>query len=139
MKKYVFRSVDEYLASQPAQARHVLKSVRRIVRSALPQADEVISYKMPAYKIKGTVVLYFAGWKHHYSVYPAGARLVEAFKDELMRYKLSKGTIRFPLSEPIPEKLVARIAKFRAKESTGRENTRPRKNLIARKTKDLNL
>ena len=139
MKEHDFRSVDEYLASQPAQVRHVLKSVRRIVRSALPQADEVISYKMPAYKIKGTVVLYFAGWKQHYSVYPAGARLVEAFKDELMRYKLNKGTIRFPLSEPIPEKLIARIAKFRAKESTERKNTGPKQNLIAQKNKDLNL
>ena len=131
MKKNDFKSVDEYLALQPEQARHVLSSLRRIIRRALPHAEEVISYKIPAYKIQGTVVLYFAGWKQHYSLYPAGPRLVQAFKTELARYQLSKGTIRFPLSEPIPGKLIERIAKFRAQESAQREKTRHKKHLIA--------
>ena len=59
-------------------------------------------------------MLFFAGWKQHYSLYPATRRVVEAFKDDLAPYEVSKGTIRFPLSEPVPVKLIGRIAKFRA-------------------------
>jgi uncharacterized protein YdhG (YjbR/CyaY superfamily) len=66
-------------------------------------------------------VLHFAGWKRHYSLYPAGRRLVEAFQDELAPYEVNKGTIRFPLSQPVPVKLIGRMAKFRAKEVAGRE------------------
>jgi uncharacterized protein YdhG (YjbR/CyaY superfamily) len=94
----------------------VLKRVRSIIRKAVPGADEVISYQIPAYKLHGRTVLYFAAWKEHYSVYPSNTRLVAAFKNELAGYQLSKGTIRFPLSEPVPVKLIEGIAKFRAKE-----------------------
>ena len=76
----------------------------------------MISYQIPAYKLHGRPVLFFAAWKEHYSLYPSNARLVAAFKDQLSKYELSKGTIRFPLSEPVPVKLIERIAKFRAKE-----------------------
>jgi uncharacterized protein YdhG (YjbR/CyaY superfamily) len=69
---------------------------------------------MPAYKLHGEVILYFAGWKRHYSLYPAGPHLIAAFKDELASWKVGKGTIRFPLSEPVPNKLIADIAKFRS-------------------------
>ena len=96
-------------------ARVVLKRVRTTIRKALPGAVEVISYKIPAYKLRGGVVLYVAGWKQHY--YPAGERLVVAFKDQLASYSVSKGTIRFPFSEPVPAKLIKRIAKFRAEET----------------------
>ena len=84
---------------------------------ALPGADEVISYEIPTYKLHGGAVLYFAGWKQHYSLYPAGENLVAAFQHELASYKVNKGTIRFPLSEPVPVKLIERIAKFRASEA----------------------
>ncbi|MBV9155669.1 MAG: DUF1801 domain-containing protein, partial [Acidobacteriaceae bacterium] len=77
-------------------------------------------YKIPAYKLDGEIVLYFAGWKRHYSLYPAGEHLVEAFQHQLARYELSKGTIRFPLSEPVPAKLIEQIAKFRARELSRR-------------------
>jgi uncharacterized protein YdhG (YjbR/CyaY superfamily) len=97
--------------------------VRRAIRKALPKAEEVISYKIPAYKLHGGVVLYFAGWKQHYSLYPAGDRLVAAFKDELTPYKISKGTIRFPLGKPVPVKMIERIAKFRATEIAKRDRT----------------
>lgn len=90
--------------------------MRSAIRKALPKAEEVISYKIPAYKLHGEVVVYFAGWKQHYSLYPAGDRLVAVFKDELMPYKVSKGTIRFPLGKPVPVKLIERIAKFLAAE-----------------------
>jgi uncharacterized protein YdhG (YjbR/CyaY superfamily) len=85
----------------------------------------VISYKIPAYRVHGGIVLYFAGWKEHYSLYPAGKRLVRAFKDQLASYKVSKGTIRFPLFEPVPVKLLGRIAKFRAKEAVQQKKSQP--------------
>jgi uncharacterized protein YdhG (YjbR/CyaY superfamily) len=116
MAKTDFKSVDEYIASQPEAVQGVLERVRSIIRKAVPGAEEVISYQIPAYKVRGGRVLYFAGWKKHYSLYPATEQLVAALRDELAPYELRKGTIRFPLSEPIPVKLIERIAKFRAKE-----------------------
>lgn len=121
MTKTDFKNVDEYIAAQPEAGQGILRAVRSAIRKALPKAEEVISYKMPAYKLKGAVVLYFAGWKQHYSLYPAGDRLVAAFKDELTPYKISKGTIRFPLGKPVPVKLIERIAKFRATEIVKRD------------------
>jgi uncharacterized protein YdhG (YjbR/CyaY superfamily) len=108
-----FQSVDDYIAAQPEAVRGVLEKVRTAIRKALPGADEVISYQIPAYKIGGRAVIYFAGWKSHYSLYPATADLVRAFSDQLASYELSKGTIRFPLGERVPAGLIARIAKFR--------------------------
>ena len=116
MAKNNFKSVDEYIASQPEAVQNILGRVRSTIRKALPGAEEVISYQIPAYKLHGGVVLYFAGWKQHYSLYPAGERIVAAFKDELASYEVEKGTIRFPLSQPVPVKLIGRIAKLRAKE-----------------------
>ena len=121
MAKTDFNSVDEYIASQPEAARDKLERVRSIIRKALPEAEETISYRIPAYKLDGKAVIYFAGWKRHYSLYPATAQLVAACKDELAPYEVEKGTIRFPLSEPVPVKLIGRIAKFRAEEAAGRK------------------
>jgi uncharacterized protein YdhG (YjbR/CyaY superfamily) len=116
MAKINFTSVDDYLELQPWAARGVLETVRGAIRKAVPGAEEVISYQMPAYKLTAGIVIYFAGWKKHYSLYPASAELVEAFKEELAGYEISKGTIRFPLSLPVPVKLIGNIVKFRAKE-----------------------
>ena len=116
MAKTDFKSVDEYIASQPEAVRGVLKRVRSTIRKAVPGAEEVISYKIPAYKLHGRPVLYFAGWSQHYSLYPCNDRIVAAFKDDLAPYAVNKGTIRFPLSEPVPVKLIEGIAKFRARE-----------------------
>ena len=122
MAKTGFKSVDEYIRSQPEAVQGILGRVRSAIRKAVPGAEEGISYKIPTYKLHGGAVLYFAGWKQHYSLYPAKERLVAAFKDELAPYKVDKGTIRFPLSQPVPVKLIGRIAKFRAKEAAEREN-----------------
>ena len=119
-----FKSVDEYIASQPEAVRAILGRVRNAILGALPGAGEVISYKIPAYKLHPGPALYFAGWKRHYSLYPASGRLVQAFKDELAPYEVNKGTIRFPLSQPVPVKLIGRIAKFHAKEAADRENAK---------------
>ena len=110
------RTVDRYIAAQPKPTQAVLSRVRRTIREALPEAEEVISYKIPAYKLQGGIVVYFAGWKRHYSLYPVGPRLAAAFGKELAPYLAGKGTVRFSLSEDVPIKLIKRIAKFMAKE-----------------------
>lgn len=118
MVKVVFESVDQYVASQPEPARRVLEQVRRIIREASPGARETISYNMPAYTCGNVPLLMFAGWKAHYSLYAATDAVVKAFRDDLSRYKIERGTIRFPLSEPVPADLIARITKFREQEIT---------------------
>jgi uncharacterized protein YdhG (YjbR/CyaY superfamily) len=117
MAKTNFTSVTEYIASRPEAVQRALKRVRSIIRKTMPEAEEVISYQIPAYKLHGRAVIYFAGWTEHYSLYPSTERLVVAFKAELAPYEVAKGTIRFPLSEPVPVKLIERIAKFRAREA----------------------
>ena len=124
MAKTDFKSVDEYIASRPGAVRGILGRVRSTIRKAVPRAEEVISYKIPTYKLHSRAVLYFAGWKQHYSLYPATERVVAAFKDELASYEVKKGTIRFPLSQPVPVKLIGRIAKFRANEVAEREKAK---------------
>lgn len=124
MAKTRFKSVDQYLAAQPEVLRAALERVRSVIRRAVPEAEEVISYNMPTYKLASAPVLFFAGWKRHFSLYPATGRVVAAFQDELASYNVDQGTIRFPVSEPIPVKLIGRIAKFRAKEVARREKTK---------------
>jgi uncharacterized protein YdhG (YjbR/CyaY superfamily) len=112
----VVETVEDYIAAQPARARANLAQVRTAIRKALPKAREVISYKIPAYKHGDRTVLYFAGWKNHYALYPFGERIVAAFKNELAPYKVVGSTIRVPIAGPVPAGLIARIAKFRAKD-----------------------
>lgn len=88
----------------------------------MPAAQESISYQIPTYTLNGRAALYFAGWKKHFSLYPASEQLLAAFP-ELSRFIVSKGTIRFPLAEPVPEDLIERIARFRANEALGAEIT----------------
>jgi len=120
MAKTDFKSVGEYIAAHPDATQAILRRVRSTIRKAVPRAEEVISYQIPTYKVNGSYVVYFAGWKQHYSLYPATARLVTAFKNDLAPYEVNKGTIRFPLSQPVPVRLIARIAKFLAKEAAER-------------------
>lgn len=110
--------VDEYIAEFPRPVQAVLRKVRRAIRKGIPGAEEAIAYRIPAFKVKGRVAVYFAGWKAHYSIYPSTSRLVAAFKDDLAPYEVNnKGTIRFPLDEPVPVKLIEALARFRAKET----------------------
>lgn len=112
MAKSTFKSVDEYIDAQPPQAQDALKRVRAAIRRALPRADEVISYNMPTYKLEGTTLLHFAGWKTHVALYASSKTILTKFERELRPYEIEKGTIRFPLSEPVPENLIERIAAF---------------------------
>lgn len=124
------KTVDAYIAAQPEPARGVLERVRRAVRNALPKADETLSYKIPMYRLPGGVVIYFAGWKQHYSLYPATKQVVATLREELRPYEVNnKGTIRFPYDKPVPAGLIGRIAKLRAKqvaEEAGANTTRKR-------------
>ena len=111
------KSVSAYIAAQPIAARTVLRRVRATIRRALPGATEGISYRIPFYRLGGRMVLYFAGFRHHYSIYPATARVKKMLRKELTGLVHSKGTIRFPLDEAVPTRLIARIAKLRAAEA----------------------
>ncbi len=116
----VFKSVGDYIAAQPPPARPVLQRVRATIRKALPRATEGISYQIPVYKIDGAMVLYFAGFPRHYSIFPATARLVGALKKELAGFLHGKATIRFPIAGTVPTRLITRIAKLRAGEAGAR-------------------
>ena len=114
MKKAVPTSVDEYLAAQPEEVRPKLEQVRAAIKTAVPEALEGIGYRMPEYKLHGKPMLYFAGFKEHYSLFAASGTFFAALEEELKGYELKKGTVRFPLSKPVPVKLISRIAKLRA-------------------------
>ena len=114
MKKGVPESVDEYIAAQPEATRPKLEQVRAAIRKAVPEALEGIGYGMPGYKLHGKPMLYFAGFKEHYSLFAASGTFFASLEDELKGYELRKGTIHFPLTKPVPVKLISRIAKLRA-------------------------
>lgn len=114
MKK--FQTVDEYLAELPKPARDQVTRLRKAIREAAPQAEEVISYNMPSFRWNGMLVWY-AAFKGHIGLYPRTSAIV-AFKKELSGYKTSKGAIQFPIEQPIPTALVKKIVKFRIKENT---------------------
>lgn len=120
MAKTNFKSVDEYLAAQPADVQAILQRVRSNIRKVLPGAEEAISYGIPTFKLDGRYVIYFAGWKHHYSIYPITQPVVAALKTDLAPYEVEKGTIRFPLSGPLPVRLIQRITRLLAKEAAAR-------------------
>lgn len=126
MARTDYRTVDDYIAAQPEAARPVLQQVRAAIRQALPEAQEVISYQIAAYRVAGRVALYFAGWKSHYSIYPLSERLTQALGAELASYELEKGTIRFPLDRPVPTALIAAIARLKADEAMDRAKAKKR-------------
>jgi uncharacterized protein YdhG (YjbR/CyaY superfamily) len=115
-------TVDEYISGCPEQLQAKLKELREAIRKAAPEAEETISYRMPAYRLNG-VLVYFAAQKNHIGFYPTSSG-VNAFREELAAYKTSKGAIQFPVDKPIPLKLVSTIVKFRVKENSDRRGRR---------------
>ena len=109
-----FKTVDEYLSALPANTKSILKEVRQTIKQAVPQAEEVISYNIPAFKLHGGLIWY-AAWKEHISLYPRTARM-ETFIKGLAEYEGSKGTIIFPIDRPMPFDLIRKIVKFRVQE-----------------------
>jgi uncharacterized protein YdhG (YjbR/CyaY superfamily) len=110
-----FKTVDEYFSALPKKQRDILDGLRKTIRQVAPQADEVISYNMPAFKWNGMLVWY-AAYKNHIGLYPRPSA-IRAFEKELAGYKTSKGAIQFPIEEGIPTNLVKKIVKFRVKEN----------------------
>jgi uncharacterized protein YdhG (YjbR/CyaY superfamily) len=102
-------TIDEYIAGFPPGTQELLRKVRLTIRAAVPDAEETISYQIPTLKVEGRHVIYFAGWKNHISVYPIPAG-DKAFEDEVAPYRAAKGTLKFPLTKPIPYELIGRVA-----------------------------
>ncbi len=115
-------SVEEYLAALPEERRAAMERLRQAIRAAAPEATELISYDMPAFKSHGGQFLVsYAAFKKHYSLFPASEAVIEAAGEELTRYLSGKGTIRFPADDPIPVALVERIVKTRLEENAAHE------------------
>jgi uncharacterized protein YdhG (YjbR/CyaY superfamily) len=104
-----YTTIDAYVSSQPAHVRAVLQEIRRSVHEAVPGAGEMISYGMPTITLSGRYLVYFAGWKHHVSVYPV-PRGTPGLQAEMEPYLTGKGTLKFPLGKPVPYDLIARVA-----------------------------
>ena len=108
---------DEYIKNFPADVQEILEKIHGIIKKAAPEAEESISYGMPAFKMNGKPLVYFAAWKNHIGFYatPAGN---EAFKKELAPYEGAKGSVKFPFDKPMPYDLIKKIAEYRVKEIT---------------------
>ncbi len=107
--------IDQYISGFPEEVQKILEEFRMTIKKAAPEAEEVISYGMPAFKLNGMIV-YFAGYKKHIGFYPTASG-IETFKKELSIYKGAKGSVQFPLDKPLPSGLITRIVKFRVTEN----------------------
>ena len=113
-----FATVDEYIGSFPDDVRDILREIRRTIQAAVPDAGERISYGIAAYTLGGRDLVYFAGWKKHISVYPVPTEDAE-LTQELTPYLAAKGTLKFPLGQPVPYPLIGRVAAVLAGQRTG--------------------
>ena len=110
-----FTTIDEYIATFPKETQKILKDIRATIKAAAPDAEEKISYQMPTFFLKGNLI-HFAAYKNHIGIYPT-PNGIESFKKELSKYKGAKGSVRLPIDEPMPLKLISRIVKFRVAEN----------------------
>ncbi len=108
------KAVNEYINMFPIGMQLQLETIRTIIKNAAPDAEETMSYGMPAYK-QQKIIVYFSGNKNHIGFYPTASG-IENFKDQLTNFKWSKGAIQFPMDQPLPKKLITAIVKFRVKE-----------------------
>lgn len=106
------KNIDEYIAGFPTETQKVMQLVRSAIKKVVPEAEETISYAMPTFKLNGHYLVYFAGFAKHLGFYPAPVGM-ETFKEEFKNYKTGKGSVQFPLNQPIPFDLIARIVEFR--------------------------
>jgi uncharacterized protein YdhG (YjbR/CyaY superfamily) len=119
MDSQQYKTIDEYISKSSENVQDTLKNLRQVIHKAAPEAQEVISYNMPAFKQNG-ILVYFAAFKHHIGFFPTASG-ISAFCKELSAYETSKGTVRFPLDKPIPFKLVTKIVKFRVQENLNKK------------------
>ena len=121
-------TIDEYLASLSEDKRAALEKLRKIIRAAAPKAEECISYRLPAFRLEGRMLVAFGAAKNHCALYPMSSATVEAHKNELKEYDTSKGTIRFQPDAPLPAALVRKLVKARiAENAAGSRKSRPRR------------
>ena len=113
--KKVFKTIDEYIATFPKSTQSILEELRQAIRESAPEAEEAISYQMPTFKLNWNLV-YFGAWENHIGFYPTSSA-VEAFKEELSDYEVTKGTVKFPIDKPIPFDLVKKMVRYRVKEN----------------------
>jgi len=116
--KKALENIDDYISDFPTDVRRILRKLRSAIKKAAPQAKETISYRIPTFTLRGYLV-HFAAFKDHVSLFPTSSPM-KAFKRALSPYKVSRGTIQFPLDRPLPLTLVGRIVKFRVKENLAR-------------------
>jgi uncharacterized protein YdhG (YjbR/CyaY superfamily) len=114
------RTMDEYIAQFPKNIRDILEELRRVIHETAPDAEEAMRYGIPTFRFRGNLV-HFAAFKDHIGFYPAPSA-INAFNKELSRYKRSKGTVQFPIDEPVPFALVKEIVRYRLKENREKEN-----------------
>jgi uncharacterized protein YdhG (YjbR/CyaY superfamily) len=117
--RQAYKTIDEYIAACPRSVQGRLREIRRLIRELVPDAVERISYRMPTFYLNGNLV-YFAAHTSHIGFYPTSSG-IERFEAALARYEHSKGAVRFPLEEPLPLDLIARIVRFRAEENRSRK------------------
>ena len=125
-QKTGFHSIDEYIATFPEDTQALLEAVRATIKAAAPGAEERISYQMPAFVLHGNLV-YFAAWKNHIGFYPGSGAVSETFSNELSSYEASKGSIRFPIKQPLPVELISKMVQFRVAENLSRTKAKTRK------------
>lgn len=119
------KDTESYIDTQPEATRLVLEQLRQIIKKIVPEAEEVISYQMPAFKQNG-VLVWYAGYKKHVGFYPS-SKPIEIFKDELKTYKTSKGAIQLPLDKPLPVELITKIVNFKVNENLAKALTKKQK------------
>lgn len=120
-----FNTIDEYIMQFPTEVQEKLKTLRKVIKEAAPEAEEKISYKMPTFTLHGNLV-HFAGYKNHIGFYPAPSG-IEAFKEELSKYKGAKGSVQFPIKEPLPYELIIKIVEYRVIENMRKAEEKLRK------------
>lgn len=103
-----YENIDQYIATYPQATQDILQKVRQLVQQLAPEATEAISYNIPAFKLDGTMLIFFAGWKEHISLYPI-PKGDDAFRQAIEPYVQGRGTLQFPLSKPIPYKLIQQV------------------------------
>ena len=118
-EKGPFTTVDEYIALHPPSIKAGLDLLRKTIKTAAPGAEEMISYQMPAYRLKG-MLAFFSAAKKHYGFYPTASPII-AFREKLKSYETSKGAIRFPLDKPIPVKLITAMVKWKVRENLAKD------------------
>lgn len=110
-----FNTIDEYIIQFPTEVQETLKTLRKVIKEAAPEAKEKISYKMPIFTLHGNLV-HFAAYKNHIGFYPTPSG-IEAFKEELSKYKGAKGSVQFPIKEQLPYELIIKIVEYRVMEN----------------------